>query len=213
MTPAQKAQQTAYNEFIADYVERHGECKATRDEAHEMADWVVSLAKDVVYICGLHAKPSAERDDAATDLVYALIADNGDIDGKDEARFLAACAIAAALEVDRMIPRPANYEQSLSLLTFAIGCIENHAPTTKDEADRLYRAVQRLDRSAVKASGNLKEERESPVPVQAWDIHESGHKVMLGVGPDLFERFLFISRRPLEVLLSNGQTVIVRAKK
>lgn len=98
-TPAQKAQQTAYNEFIADYVERHGECKATRDEAHEVADWVVSLAKDVVYMCDLHAKASGERDDAISDLVFALIADNGDIDGKDEAKFLAACAIAAALEV------------------------------------------------------------------------------------------------------------------
>lgn len=58
-----------------------------------------------------------------------------------------------------MIPHPANYEQSLSLLTFAIGCIEAHAPTTKDEADRLYWTVQRLDRAAVKAAGVFKEEK------------------------------------------------------
>lgn len=58
-----------------------------------------------------------------------------------------------------MIPHPTTYEQSLSLLTLAIGCIESHAPTTKDEADRLNWAVQRLDRAAVKAVGNLKEER------------------------------------------------------
>lgn len=47
----------------------------------------------------------------------------------------------------------------MSLLTFAIGCIEAHAPTTKDEADRLYWAVTRLDRAAVKAAGALKEEK------------------------------------------------------
>ena len=57
-----------------------------------------------------------------------------------------------------MIPHPTSFEQSLSLLTFATGCIEAHAPTTKDEADRLYWAVQRLDRAAVKAAGALKEE-------------------------------------------------------
>lgn len=27
-----------YNEFITDFCERHGECQATRDEAHEIAD-------------------------------------------------------------------------------------------------------------------------------------------------------------------------------
>lgn len=58
-----------------------------------------------------------------------------------------------------MIPQPSSFEQSLSLLTFAIGCIEAHAPTTKDEADRLYWAVSRLDRAAVKAAGALKEEK------------------------------------------------------
>lgn len=58
-----------------------------------------------------------------------------------------------------MIPHPTSFEQSLSLLTFAIGCIEAHAPTTKDEADRLYWAVQRLDRAAVKVAGALKEEK------------------------------------------------------
>lgn len=57
-----------------------------------------------------------------------------------------------------MIPHPTNYETSLSLLTFAIGCIEAHAPTTKDEADRLDWTVQRLDRAAGKAAHALKEE-------------------------------------------------------
>lgn len=99
MTPAQKAQQDAYNEFIADYVERHGECKATRDEAHEVADWVVALAKDAADLCFNYAGHKELAEDAATDLSTALINDNGNIDGKDEAKFLASCAIAAALEV------------------------------------------------------------------------------------------------------------------
>jgi hypothetical protein len=98
MTPAQKAQQTAYNEFIADYVERHGECKATRDEAHEVADWVVGMARDVAGICFKYARYSLASD-AANELSSSLIGEAIDIDGKDEAKFLAACAIAAALEV------------------------------------------------------------------------------------------------------------------
>lgn len=57
------------------------------------------------------------------------------------------------------LPNPNSFESALSLLTFAIGCIEAHAPTTKDEADRLYWAVQRLYRAAVKAAGALKEEK------------------------------------------------------
>ncbi len=97
MTSAQKAQQTAYNEFITDYVERHGECKATRDEAHEMADWVVK-------VCGIAVSvtrnvPCFSDGDVAGDMIAVLINANSDIDGKDEAKYLAACAIAAALEV------------------------------------------------------------------------------------------------------------------
>lgn len=99
-TPAQKAQQTAYNEFIADYVERHGECKATRDEAHEVAEWVETMAKEVLSLCRKYAGNDLVASDAANDLAAGFICDGyNDIDGKDEAKFLAACAIAAALEV------------------------------------------------------------------------------------------------------------------
>lgn len=98
MTPAQKDQQTAYNEFIADYVERHGECKATRDEAHEVAGGLVSMAVDLAGICDKYAKDVDVAEDAASDLSASFI-DAMYIDGKDEAKFLAACAIAAALEV------------------------------------------------------------------------------------------------------------------
>lgn len=97
MTPAQKAQQTAYNEFIADYVERHGECKATRDEAHEVADWVTKVCRTAVSVT--RNVPCFSDGDVAGEMVAVLIDSNSDIDGKDEAKFLSACAIAAALEV------------------------------------------------------------------------------------------------------------------
>lgn len=99
MTPAQKTQQTAYNEFIADYVERHGECKATRDEAHEVAEWIEAMAKEVAALCGKYSSGAEVASDAADDLAAGFIDENNDIDGKDEAKFLAACVIAAALEV------------------------------------------------------------------------------------------------------------------
>lgn len=57
------------------------------------------------------------------------------------------------------------------------------------------------------------EVREAPVPVRAWDIHMSGFEVQLALEPRLFETFTRVSMRPLKVELSNGQTVIVRAKK
>lgn len=99
MTPAQKAQQTAYNEFIADYVERHGECKATRDEAHTYADWIVAACRGILGAVRRFGKLTEAMQDAASDLVGVAIDGKTNIDGKDEAKFLAACAIAAALEV------------------------------------------------------------------------------------------------------------------
>lgn len=46
MTNKQKLT-VAYNEFIAEFCERHGECKATRDEAHEQADKLVQFGKSI----------------------------------------------------------------------------------------------------------------------------------------------------------------------
>lgn len=98
MTPAQKAQQTAYNEFIADYVERHGECKATRDEAHDCADWIVDMSQELAGVVAKHGHDEGERD-CVSDFAGLMINFDTRIDGKDEAKFLATCAIAAALEV------------------------------------------------------------------------------------------------------------------
>jgi hypothetical protein len=49
--------QNAYNEFIADFCERHGECQATRDEAHEIADRM----SDFGTVLGLAAKVAGLR--------------------------------------------------------------------------------------------------------------------------------------------------------
>lgn len=46
MTNEQKLT-AAYNEFIADYVEAHGECQATRDEAHDAADKLIAFGKAI----------------------------------------------------------------------------------------------------------------------------------------------------------------------
>lgn len=97
-TDHKRAHQNAYNEFIADYVERHGECKATRDEAHDVADWIVSMAKDVAVLSIKYALRPEVASDAANDLAAALIDDNGDIDSKDDARSLAAAVISVAME-------------------------------------------------------------------------------------------------------------------
>lgn len=88
----------AYNLFIADYVGRHGECASTRNEAHEIADKLVESAHEVTAICFKYAGHAELTSDAANDLFAALIDDNGDIDSKDDAKFLAAWAIEVALE-------------------------------------------------------------------------------------------------------------------
>lgn len=82
--------QTAYNEFIADFVERHGHNQATRDEAHEHADRIVEISREVSRLVQKYAGTDSVALDAAADLVAAFIEDMP-IDNKEEARFLAAC--------------------------------------------------------------------------------------------------------------------------
>lgn len=82
--------QTAYNEFIADFVERHGHNQATRDEAHEHADRIVEIAREVNRLVRKYAADESVASDAAADLVAAFI-DEMSIDNKEEARFLAGC--------------------------------------------------------------------------------------------------------------------------
>lgn len=88
MTPQQKLT-NAYNEFIRDYVEAHGQNQATRDEAHERAAWCVSLGQS---IAEMFVKFKLDRSgvDFVTDSLPDVHADGG--------AYLVACAVAVALE-------------------------------------------------------------------------------------------------------------------
>ena len=84
--------QTAYNEFIADFVERHGECKATRDEAHEWADRIVEMARESWVLCLKYAHNKALAHDAANDLNVMLMT-GWDVDFAEPAYALAGAVI------------------------------------------------------------------------------------------------------------------------
>lgn len=87
MTPQQKLT-AAYNEFIADFVERHGECQATRDEAHERAAWCVSLGQAVADMAKKF-KLSESSIEWLTDAIEEI---------EPEEAYLVACAVAVAIE-------------------------------------------------------------------------------------------------------------------
>lgn len=82
--------QTAYNEFIADFVERHGQNQATRDEAHEWADRIVSTAKDSWSLCLKYANSRDLAHDAANDLCVTLMAGYGVISRQSALNLVAA---------------------------------------------------------------------------------------------------------------------------
>lgn len=87
MTPTQQKLTNAYNEFIRDYVEAHGQNQATRDEAHERAGKLTNLAQEAVDFCRKHS--------IETDPYYMLeVTDAFDA----EEAYLVACAVAVALE-------------------------------------------------------------------------------------------------------------------
>ena len=87
-TPAQQKLTNAYNEFIRDYVEAHGQNQATRDEAHEIAGRCVSLGQAVVDLAK-RFKLSPE----SIDWMIEAIPEVG-----EEQAYLVACAVAVALE-------------------------------------------------------------------------------------------------------------------
>lgn len=88
MTTPQQKLTNAYNEFVRDFVERHGECQATRDEAHERADWCKALGKSVVDL--------AKRSELSPDTIDWMVSAIPEI--KEHEAYLVACAVAAALE-------------------------------------------------------------------------------------------------------------------
>lgn len=85
---AQQKLTNAYNEFIRDYVEAHGQNQATRDEAHERAAWCSELGQAVVDL----AKRFKLPENAIDWMIEAIPEIHA-----DEA-YLVACAVAVALE-------------------------------------------------------------------------------------------------------------------
>lgn len=85
---AQQKLINAYNEFIADFCENHGNNDATRDEAHERAGQLTEFAQGMVSL--------VRRVRFSTEWIDQMIDYNGDIQ-PDEAH-LVACAVAVALE-------------------------------------------------------------------------------------------------------------------
>lgn len=54
---AQQAATSAVNDFISDFVEAHGECQATRDEAYQTVSRLENMAADVVNLVMKYEKP------------------------------------------------------------------------------------------------------------------------------------------------------------
>lgn len=50
---------------------------------------------------------------------------------------------------------PTTFEQSMSLLTFALGSIERNPPVNPDDVNRLRLAVSRIDTACTRASRAL----------------------------------------------------------
>lgn len=85
---AQQKLTNAYNEFIRDYVEAHGQNQATRDEAHERAAWCSELGQSVVDL--------AKRFKLPENTIDWMIEAIPEIDAEEA--YLVACAVAVALE-------------------------------------------------------------------------------------------------------------------
>lgn len=85
-TDHKRAHQNAYNEFIANFCERHEQCQATRDEAHEIADRATEMGREL----GAFAAKWKQDEDALDDMIDAV--------DMDEARdvFFAAAWMAYA---------------------------------------------------------------------------------------------------------------------
>lgn len=98
MTDTAKKARDAYNEFIANYVENHGECAATRNEAHQLADQIESMAAEIAAMCFKYAADADIADDAAGDLCDIMIDSHNEIDNRDDAYALAAWNVTLKIE-------------------------------------------------------------------------------------------------------------------
>ena len=71
-TPAEQSCYHAVNEYVAAFVERHGECQATRDEAHENLDGYRKLAADAVRLAREYLSDD-DVQDAAEEMARILL--------------------------------------------------------------------------------------------------------------------------------------------
>lgn len=94
MTNAQTQLQAAYNEFIADFVDRHERVPSTRDEAHDVADKIVAMAKEVAALCKKYARNDSDAYVAADYMVIPLL---DAMDDATDGLWLSNCAVAVEL--------------------------------------------------------------------------------------------------------------------
>lgn len=95
MANAQNQMQSAYNEFIADFVDRHERVPSTRDEAHEVADKIVAMAKKVAALCKKYARNDEAAYYAADHIAESLVEE---MDDATDGHFLAACVLAVEFQ-------------------------------------------------------------------------------------------------------------------
>ena len=88
---AQQKATDATNEFIRDFCERHEECAATRNEAHEIVAHLEGLAEEVRVLTGKHFNDGFDREIAAVNIIDQLASG-------DDQQSLAICLYAALVE-------------------------------------------------------------------------------------------------------------------
>ena len=73
---AQQYAMACTNDFIREYCERHEQCQATRDEAHEIVWRLEGMAADVVNLVLKYSKPEDVAGDCENILEILLIANS-----------------------------------------------------------------------------------------------------------------------------------------
>ena len=84
MTDARRNYETTRDEFIADYLDRHGHNQATRTEAEDLADEWRDVARDAVQFARLAVKRAESRKfghvvDVAYECAMSVYGDSADI--------------------------------------------------------------------------------------------------------------------------------------
>lgn len=102
MTDARRNYETTRDEFIADYLDRHGHNQATRTEAEDLADEWRDVARDAVQFARLAVKRAESVSDKRDLFHCALDAfegvySNEQIPSLEEAGYLMAAAIKLAM--------------------------------------------------------------------------------------------------------------------